>query len=162
MNPPIYTLINDLLLDQVSKEALSSSRSRMNYNFHQLEDPTQRFLNAIEPGSYVQPHCHKEPLGDETFLILKGRGAVFIFNDEGGIEECFILDPKIGKQGIDIKGGAFHSIISLEKGSVFFEVKLGPYISISDKNFASWAPKENMGEAEFYLKNLEKIALSQG
>ena len=161
LKKPTYTSIDLSLLNQVSEQAATSTRTRMNYNFHQLEDRVQRFLNAIEPGSYVQPHRHKEPLRDESFVILRGRGSVFIFDDQGNIQDCIILNSEAGSLGIDIPGGVFHSILSLEKGSVFFEVKPGPYIPIADKDFASWAPKENTAEAILFLKNLEKIALSQ-
>ena len=133
----------------------------MNYNFHQLEDPVQRFLNAIEPGSYVQPHRHKEPLRDEAFVILRGKGSVFIFDDQGNIQDYTVLNSKVGSFGVDIPGGVFHSILSLEKRSVFYEIKSGPYIPVADKDFATWAPKENSSEALLFLNNLEKIALSQ-
>ena len=69
-----YTPIDLSLLNQVSKIAVDSTRKRKNFNFHQLEDPVQRFLNAIEPGSYIQPHRHKEPLRDEAFIILRCKG----------------------------------------------------------------------------------------
>lgn len=47
--------INDNLLDYVSQKAKESTRKRANYNFHKSYDEyVQRFLNAIEPGSYVR------------------------------------------------------------------------------------------------------------
>ena len=45
--------IHSDLLDQVVKEARASERRRMNFNFHQLEDPANWMLNAIEPESYI-------------------------------------------------------------------------------------------------------------
>ncbi len=53
--------IHSDLLDQVVKEARASERRRMNFNFHQLEDPANRMLNAIELESYIRPHRHLEP-----------------------------------------------------------------------------------------------------
>ncbi len=50
--------IHSDLLDQVVKDARASERRRMNFNFHQLEDPANRMLNAIEPESYIRPHRH--------------------------------------------------------------------------------------------------------
>ena len=66
--------IHSDLLDQVVKEARASERRRMNYNFHQLEDPANRMLNAIEPESYIRPHRHLEPPRDEAFFVLRGQG----------------------------------------------------------------------------------------
>jgi hypothetical protein len=42
----------------------------------------------------------------------------------------------------------------LESGSVVYEVKDGPYLPLSDKNFASWAPKEGHPECEEFLRKL--------
>ena len=47
--------IHSDLLDQVVKEARASERRRMNFNFHQLEDPANRMLNAIEPETIFDP-----------------------------------------------------------------------------------------------------------
>lgn len=65
-------VINSELLDNVSKQAKTSPRLRMNYNFHQsLDEKCHRFLNAVEPGTEVP--IHKHPTKDETFVILRGR-----------------------------------------------------------------------------------------
>lgn len=68
--------IHSDLLDQVVKEARASERRRMNFNFHQLEDPANRMLNAIEPESYIRPHRHLEPPRDEAFFVLRGQGLL--------------------------------------------------------------------------------------
>ena len=48
------TIIDEDLLNQVSEQAKTSPRLRMNYNFHQsLDDKCHRFLNAVEPGTEV-------------------------------------------------------------------------------------------------------------
>ena len=67
--------IHSDLLDKVVKEAQASERRRMNFNFHQLEDPANRMLNAIEPESYIRPHRHLEPPRDEAFFVLRGKGV---------------------------------------------------------------------------------------
>ena len=44
-------IIDNGLLDEVSRQAAESPRLRMNYNFHDtLEANAQRLLNALEPG----------------------------------------------------------------------------------------------------------------
>lgn len=60
------TIIDEDLLNQVSEQAKTSPRLRMNHNFHQsLEDKCHRFLNAVEPGTKVEIHRH--PTKDETY-----------------------------------------------------------------------------------------------
>ena len=41
--------------------------------------------------------------------------------------------------GIDFEGGTWHSFHALEKDTVLFEVKPGPYNPDADKEFAPWA-----------------------
>ncbi len=149
-------LIDRELLENISIKAAKSERKRINFNFHQLEDGVQRMLNAIEPDSYVRPHRHINPDREEFFVVLKGKGGVILFDENGKIQEKILLDPISGNIGIDISGRIFHTIFSLEKGSVFFEVKPGPYDPLADKGFADWAPEENSIESVNYLLNLKK------
>ncbi len=148
--------IDQKLLDQVSLEAQKSKRGRMNYNFHQPTDAVQRFLNAIEPGSYICPHRHVSPERDETFLVLRGAGAVLVFSDKGDIIDIYMMNASEAQWGVDIPGGLYHSIVSLEKNSVFYEIKPGPYHPDTDKGFAQWAPAAHTPEAVDYLAHLER------
>lgn len=120
-------IIDLLLLNEVSADANSSPRLRMNYNFHQsLDDKCHRFLNAVEPGTEVPIHRH--PTKDESFVLLRGKVRVTTHNDDGSIKESVVLNPKEGLYGVDIPKGVWHKIESLETGSVFFECKEGPFV----------------------------------
>ena len=75
-------LITEQLLDETTARAKVNPRLRMNYNFHEdLDDPVNRLLNAMEPGTYLRPHRHLNPDKDEVFLLLRGKAAVFIFDE---------------------------------------------------------------------------------
>ena len=120
-------IIDENLLDEVSEQAKSSTRLRMNYNFHQsLDEKSHRFLNAVEPGTEVPIHRH--PTKDETFVILRGKVKVSTYDDEGIVIENIVLCPEEGKYGVDIPKGIWHKVESLETGSVFFECKEGPFV----------------------------------
>lgn len=152
-------VIDDVCLAGLSNEARNSTRLRKNYNYHELlSDPINRMLNAIEPGSYVQPHKHENPDKREAFIILKGQVVVFFFDDEGEMINHVLLSRDSGRFGVEIKPGQWHSLASLESGSVVYEVKDGPYIPISDKNMAPWAPKEGDKDAPDYLAGLLRKA----
>jgi len=147
--------INKTLLDSVSSEARSIPRKRKNYNFHkEYSDTLQRLLNAMEPMSYIQPHKHEDPDKREAFIALRGRILVVEFDELGNINDHIILDPLNGVYGAEIPERTFHTIVSLENGSVAYELKDGPYSPIDDKNFASWAPPEGSPDASPYLKDL--------
>ena len=120
-------LIDKQLLDDVSRQAQKSDRLRMNYNFHQsLDDKCHRFLNAVEPGTKVEIHCH--PTKDESFVLLRGRVRVNTYNDDGTVIESVVLCPEEGLYGVDIPKNVWHNVESLESGSVFFECKEGPFV----------------------------------
>lgn len=134
-------IINEALLDETTGRAKQSPRLRMNYNFHErLDDPVNRLLNALEPGTYLRPHRHLNPAKDEIFLLLRGRIAVFLFDNKGEITETQILDPKEGAYGAEIKAGTWHGLLVLESGSVIYEIKEGPFAPLAPENFAPWSP----------------------
>ncbi len=140
----------------VCRQSAQSPRRRKNYNFHQLPDLAQRMLNALEPDSYVCPHRHTTPPKDEGFLVLQGKGAAIIFEDDGQIREIFRLDPSQGQWGLDIPAGLYHTLLALVPQTVFYEVKSGPYHPQTAKDFAPWAPPEGHPDAPAYLQQLQQ------
>ncbi len=153
--------ITEKELSGLRRKADQSERKRMNFNFHrQMNDSIQRMLNAMNRGTYLQPHRHKDPDKREVFIILTGRVAVIEFDNEGAIINHIILDPKRGNYGTEIPVGTWHSFVVLEDGSVIYEVKDGPYSAVDDKNFAPWSPKEGTDAcAEFIEDIITKLDL---
>lgn len=148
-------IIDPALLDQLTAAALTHPRLRQNHNFHVgYDEPCQRLLNAVEPGSYIRPHRHLDPPRPETFVVLRGRLAVFVFRDDGQIENILILTRDGATLGADLPAGAWHTVVSLESGTVFFETKPGPYLPLADKDWAPWAPAEGSAEAAGYMEGL--------
>ena len=120
-------VIDKNLLDRVSEQAKKSPRLRMNYNFHQsLDEKCHRFLNAVEPGTEVP--IHKHPTKDETFVILRGKVKVTTHSDDGAVIDSVLLCPDNGQYGVNIPKGVWHTLESLEAGSVIFECKEGPFV----------------------------------
>lgn len=154
--------IDSELVSNVSAKAKNAGRKRMNHNFHQEQNDTlQRMLNAMEPGTYVRPHRHVAPVKREAFVILRGRIAFIEFDDFGTITESCIMDAARGCYGAEITPGAFHTLVSLEPGSVLYELKDGPYDADTDKEFADWAPEEGSVEAVEYVKGLRGKMISE-
>jgi len=119
-------IIDDKLIENLEDQAKASPRLRMNYNFHQsLSDKCHRFLNALEPGTYIPAHHH--PTKAETFVVLKGRVRVTTYNDEGEILESCVLGHNDHKYGVDIPQNVWHDVECLEP-SVLLECKEGPFV----------------------------------
>ena len=122
----LMKIIDDQLVNDLAEEAKKSPRLRKNYNFHQsLEDKCHRFLNALEPGTQVPVHHH--PTKDETFVILKGRVKVLIYNDDGEVVESCVLSHEEGRYGVDIPKNVWHSL-ECSESCVLLECKEGPFV----------------------------------
>lgn len=120
-------LLDDNLLNGVTEKAKESERLRMNYNLHDtLDAKAQRLLNALEPGTVIPIHRHRQT--SETYILLRGRLKVIFYNDDGCISGFSEMDCKKGVYGIHIEKGQWHTLEVLESGTVIFEVKDGPYI----------------------------------
>ena len=145
-------LIGQHTLQALSAEAKTNPRLRKNLNFHaNNEAQCHRLLNALEPGTYVQPHCHLAPEKEESLVVLSGCIGLLIFDQYGGIIQKVRLAPGTENFGVTIPMGVFHSMVALQAGSVFFEAKAGPYVAISDAERGSWAPAEGDDACADYL-----------
>ena len=148
------TFIDSALLDDLTQKARALPRLRGHQNFHPSEDyACHRLAIAIEPGSYIPPHCHAASTKDETLLILRGRIGALIFAPSGHLLDARVLNPATGCFGLTIPHGTFHTLVALES-SVFFEAKAGPYAAPVDDERPSWAPLEQTPEASTYLEQL--------
>lgn len=151
-------LISSPMFDNVAARAERSPRLRMNYNFHSgPEDNPHRFLNVLLQGTYIRPHRHLAPPKSESFLVLEGIAEVILFDDEGTITARHQLGGQAAEQrvwGIDIPPGLWHTIMARTPRVVCYEVKPGPWIPGTDKEFAEWAPAEDDPAASAYCSKL--------
>ena len=146
------------LLLNLSDQARTSPRLRKNYNFHPSDESRcHRLLNAIEPASYIRPHRHLDPEKEEAFILMSGRLGIILFSDEGKVTETVLLSQENGNLAADLPHGVYHTAISLDPGTVFYETKAGPYLPLSDSEKAFWAPIDNAVEATDYLEQLRRL-----
>jgi cupin fold WbuC family metalloprotein len=154
----VIRYIDNALLDEVSAEARSSPRRRKNRNFHADDrQPGHRLLNAIEPGSYIQPHRHLDPNKGETMVVLRGTLGIVSFDDAGKVVEAVKVSHGGTPLGIDIPCGTWHTVFALEPGTVFLEAKAGPYLPLSADEKATWAPAEGDPAAPAFLARLVEL-----
>jgi cupin fold WbuC family metalloprotein len=147
--------IDSQLIGELSSKARQAARKRINYNFHKIpSDTLQRMLNAMQPGTYLQPHKHEKPDKREVFIALTGKFVVIQFREDGSIAEHMILDPEQREMAAEIAERTYHTIICLEPDSVIYELKDGPYDPGDDKHFAPWAPKEGEPGCNEFINNI--------
>jgi cupin fold WbuC family metalloprotein len=151
-------IIDKKPLDDLSIQARENPRLRKNLNIHPADDfCCHRLFNAIEPGSYIRPHRHLDPAKDETFVIIRGRLGVVMFDDGGLVTGTALLSPEDGAVAVDIPHGRFHTAVSLTPGTISFEAKAGPFLPLKDAEKPHWAPEEGAPAAAVYLEVLAEL-----
>lgn len=124
--------ITQALLDDLTAKAKVSPRLRMNLDLRDTdEDTSQRMLNAIEPDSVVPIHRHQN--SSETVVCLRGRVVEEYYDElERTCTEAIELRPGGPVVALNIPAGQWHTLRSLESGSVILEVKDGKFEPIQD------------------------------
>ena len=151
-------IIDQKLLDRITAEAMNSPRRRKNFNLHSGDDfCCHRLLNAMEPDSYIRPHRHLDPAKDESMVMVRGRMGVLVFDEAGNIQSQTIIAASGNAVAVDIPHGLFHTVVSLESGTIFFESKAGPYLALTEEEKGEWSPAEGVPEAVYYLESLTKL-----
>ena len=96
MSEGVQTLERALMAELIER-ARSSPRLRVNHNFHSsMADNPHRFLNVMAKGTYIAPHRHLDPPKAESFVVLEGEVAFFIFDDAGNITRTEVIGGAVG------------------------------------------------------------------
>jgi cupin fold WbuC family metalloprotein len=155
--PTQNTLITAELIEGLVKSSQQSPRRRIILPLHKSPEANlHRMLNAMQPGSYIQPHRHLFPPKAESVIVLQGAIFVFIFTESGQVETVHTITAGSTNIGIDSEPGVYHTFLAIEEDTVLFEVKPGPYNQADDKDFAPWAPAEGAKGATEYMDYLYK------
>ena len=124
-------VINKELLDALTTQAKESPRLSMNLDLrNSAEDGSQRMLNAIEPESEVPVHRHMKT--SETVVVLRGRVVEEYYSDEGVCEASYEVSPQGPVYALNIPAGTWHTLRSLESGTVILEMKDGAFEPIGE------------------------------
>ena len=124
--------ITQAILDDLTAKAKASERLRMNLDLRNSDtDGSQRMLNAIEPESVVPIHRHQK--SSETVVCLRGRVVEEYYDElERICTEAIELSPDGPVVALNIPAGQWHTLRSLESGSVILEVKDGKFEPLQD------------------------------
>lgn len=111
-------------LDQLIAKAKESPRLRCNLDLrNSAEDHSQRMLNALEPGTVMPIHRHKE--SSETCVCIRGHFEEYLYDDNGNLTDTIDMVP--GEVVLNIEKGQWHSLKCLESGTILLEAKDGTY-----------------------------------
>ena len=117
-------VIEKKLLDEVSARAKESPRLRQSIDLrNNPDDLSQRMLNALEPGTVMPIHRHKET--SETCVCIRGHFEEYFYDENGNLTDTIDMVP--GGVVLNIEKGQWHSLKCLESGTVLLEAKDGVY-----------------------------------
>ena len=124
-------VIDQQILDSLTAQAKASPRLRMNFDLRNSpEDQSQRMLNAIEPGAVMPIHRHMK--SSETVVCLRGHFEEYFYDEQGNLTDT--IDMRPGGLMLNIPIGQWHSLKSLESGTVLFECKDGKYEPLREED----------------------------
>ena len=117
-------IIDQHTLDYLTAQAKESPRLRMNLDLRNSpDDQSQRMLNAIEPGTVLPIHRHRDT--SETVVCLRGHFEEYFYDVNGQLTDTIDMVP--GGTLINIPAGQWHNLRSLKSGTVLLECKDGAY-----------------------------------
>ena len=124
-------IIDQHTLDTLTAQAKASPRLRMNLDLRNSpEDQSQRMLNAIEPGTVLPIHRHRT--SSETVVCLRGHFEEYFYDEDGLLTDTIDMVP--GGTLINIPAGQWHSLKSLESGTVLLECKDGAWAPLGEED----------------------------
>ena len=94
------------------------------------ENDSQRMLNAKELGTEISIHRHRD--SSETILCVRGHFQECLYDDNGNLTE--VIDMLPGGVIVNVPIGRWHSLKSLESGTVLLEAKDGKWVAMKEED----------------------------
>ena len=124
---------NTELLDNLTSQAKESPRLRQAYDLRTTShDNSQRLLNALEPGTIMPIHRHRNT--SETMVMVRGALIERFYNDDGTLAQEFEMRAGGVCPVVQIEAGQWHSLEVLESGTIIFEAKNGRYEPLGEED----------------------------
>lgn len=124
-------IIDDKILDELTDKAKASPRLRCNLDLRNTaDDQSQRMLNAIEPGTEMPIHRHRN--SSETCVCIRGHFVEYFYDANGSLTDTIDMLPCGTILNIPI--GQWHSLKSLESGTVLLEAKDGKWEAMKEED----------------------------
>ena len=117
-------VIDKQILENLSEQAKANPRLRQSLDLRNTPvDKSQRMLNALEPGTVLPIHKHKDT--SETCVCICGHFEEYFYDEKGNLTD--IIDMMPGGTVLNIEAGQWHSLKCLESGTILLEAKDGAY-----------------------------------
>lgn len=85
-------IIDQKFLDSLSAHAKANPRLRQSYDLRTTpDDKSLRMLNALEPGTIMPIHRHRNT--SETMVMVRGKLIERFYDGDGSITDEFVMEP---------------------------------------------------------------------
>ena len=120
------------------------------------DNKLQDMIICMSAGDYARPHKHHNM--PESHMILAGRMAIVLFNDDGVVTDAFVMDRGSDYLAYRVNADVYHMTILLSDSAIEYEVKPGPF-EPSNNIFPLWAPsgEDKRDAMEFMKRTRERI-----
>lgn len=143
------------IIEEGLKVSRKSKRKRIILPIHREQNSgVQRMLNFLQPGTYIRPHKHPLKHATESIIVIQGALRYFVFDGSGNITHEYRLSSEVTDCVMDIEPNVWHSFVVLQRDTIIFESKIGPYNILTDKEFARWSPEEGSAESHVFMEKL--------
>ena len=124
-------IVDQYILDDLTAQAKALPRLRMHLDLRNSpEDRSQRILNAIEPGAMMPIHRHRST--SETAVCIRGHFKEYFYDESGVVVDVVDMFP--GGVVLNVPAGQWHSLKSLESGTVLLECKDGKWEKLAESD----------------------------
>ncbi len=115
--------IDKELIQVLFDKALVNPRLREGYDLRNSKDEgCQRMLLALMSRTVVPIHRH--PHSNKNVVVVCGKMAYVLYDDNAQEIERILLDPAVGQYGCDISANAWHTVEVMEP-TIMYEAKAG-------------------------------------
>ena len=130
--------VGKALINELKEISVGSGNQNVRFCLHESPDALFHDMLILEhKGKYYRPHKHLTK--GESFHIIEGSMAIFIFDEKGNIiDNCLLNTANNLIYRLEIN--MFHAIMPLSDLVIYHESKLGPFLSEGDSIYPSWAP----------------------
>ena len=153
LNDPVK--IDGELIAELKDSAHRLGDNNVRLCLHDSPDASfHEMINLEHRGKYYRPHKHSEK--GESYHIIEGKMAAFIFDENGTVVDSNVLEGD-GNFLYRVGTNMYHAVLPLSELIIYHESKIGPFQRTGDSIFPEWAPDgTDQAEADSYIGNLVK------
>jgi len=147
------------LVSDLKRAAIQMDDSNIRICLHDSPDAEfHQMINLDHQGRYYRPHKH--PTKVESYHIIEGTTAFFVFDEQGNVRDANLLDPHDSFL-YRVDRDTYHAVVPLTDLLIYHESKMGPFDRDTANIFPEWAPDgSNPDEAQEYSGHLLSLLQS--